>query len=104
MGDYDSMGPSLQLFGATFLNFSYSWLSHDFEVRKMLLSPESTLFYVHAGRGYKLVIVIAGRPQQAVHAGGDDRQPPCGAVLFTLCAESVRAGCCHCCYSLFDSN
>jgi len=29
------------------------------------------------------VIVIAARPKQAVHAGGDDRQPPCGAVLFT---------------------
>jgi len=29
------------------------------------------------------VIVIAGRPQQAVHAGGDDRQPPYGALLCT---------------------
>jgi len=28
------------------------------------------------------VIVIARRPQQAVHAGGDDRQPPCGAFWF----------------------
>jgi len=28
------------------------------------------------------VIVIAGRPQQAVHAGGDDRQPPCWSFLF----------------------
>jgi len=26
--------------------------------------------------------VIAGRPQQAVHAGGNDRQPACGAFLF----------------------
>jgi len=25
------------------------------------------------------VIVIAGRPQQAVHAGGNDRQPACRA-------------------------
>jgi len=25
--------------------------------------------------------VIAGRLQQAVHAGRDDRQPPCGAFL-----------------------
>jgi len=34
-----------------------------------------------AGRGYNynLVIVIADRPRQAMHAGGgDDRQPPCG--------------------------
>jgi len=29
----------------------------------------------------KIVIVIAGRPQEAMHAGGDDRQPPCGAFL-----------------------
>jgi len=30
------------------------------------------------------VIVIAGRPQQAVHAGGgDDRQPPCGTFFIT---------------------
>jgi len=25
------------------------------------------------------VIVIAGRPQETMQAGGDDRQPPCGA-------------------------
>jgi len=30
------------------------------------------------------VIVIARRPQQAVHAGGDDRQPLCGAFWFVL--------------------
>ena len=24
----------------------------------------------------------AGRPQEAVHAGGDDRQPPCGDFYF----------------------
>jgi len=35
-----------------------------------------------AGRGYNLVIVTARRPQQAVHAGGDDRQSPCGAFWF----------------------
>jgi len=29
-----------------------------------------------ASRGYNLVIVIACRPQHAMHAGGDDRQPP----------------------------
>jgi len=28
------------------------------------------------------VTVTAGRPQQAVHAGGDDRQPPCGAIFY----------------------
>ena len=32
MGDYDSIGPTLQLFGARFLNFSPSWRSRDFEV------------------------------------------------------------------------
>ena len=31
--DFDSMGPSLQLFGARFLNFSLSWRSRDFRVR-----------------------------------------------------------------------
>ena len=44
MVDYDSMGPSLQLFGARFLNFSPILLSRDFEVRKMLILPESTGF------------------------------------------------------------
>jgi len=29
------------------------------------------------------VIMIAGRPQQAVLAGGDDRQPPCRAFLWS---------------------
>jgi len=28
--------------------------------------------------------VIAGRPQEAVHAGGNDCQSPCGSLLFTL--------------------
>jgi len=36
-----------------------------------------------AGRGYNLVIVTAGRSQQVIHAGGDDRQPPCGAFLLS---------------------
>jgi len=31
-----------------------------------------------------IVIVIAGRPQQAVHAGGNDRQTPCVAFSFTI--------------------
>jgi len=36
---------------------------------------------LRAGRGYNLVIVIAGKPQQAVHAGGgDDRQPLVGPL------------------------
>ena len=29
----------------------------------------------------KIVIVIAGTPQEAGRAGGDDRQKTCGAVL-----------------------
>jgi len=51
MGDYDSIGPTLQLFGARFLNFSPSWRSRDFEVRETLISPESTAFDLRAGRG-----------------------------------------------------
>jgi len=46
MVDYDSMGPSLQVFGARFLRFSPSWRSRDFEVWEMLISPESTRFYL----------------------------------------------------------
>jgi len=34
------------------------------------------------------MIVIAGRPQQAVHAGGDDRQPLDGAFLFKYSSEN----------------
>jgi len=44
MVDYDTMGPSLQRFGARFLKFSPTWQSCDFEVRKMSIcrhSPES---------------------------------------------------------------
>jgi len=37
---------------------------------------------LRTGRGYNLVIMTAGRLQQAVHAGGDDHQPPCGAADF----------------------
>ena len=50
---YSIMEPSLQLFGARFLNFSPSWRSRDFEVREMLISPESTAFYLRAGRRYR---------------------------------------------------
>jgi len=35
------------------------------------------------------VIVIAGRPQHAVHAGGDDRQPSSRAIFRS---SSVRVG------------
>jgi len=31
----------------------------------------------------KIVIVIARRPQEAVHAGGDDRQPRCEAFYLS---------------------
>jgi len=31
------------------------------------------------------------RPQQAVHAGGDDRQPPCGAFYFNKADSSQVA-------------
>jgi len=48
MVDYDSMGPSLQLFGTRFLDFSPSWRSRDLEVRKMLISGESTGSYLCA--------------------------------------------------------
>ena len=46
--DYDSMVPSLQLFGATFLNFSPIWRSRDFEDRETLTPPESTWFHLRA--------------------------------------------------------
>jgi len=39
----------------------------------------NTLGFISPLPAAKLVIVIAGRPQQAMNAGGDDRQPPCGA-------------------------
>jgi len=42
MVDYDSMGPSLQLVRARFLNFSPIWRSRDFAVCKMLISLESS--------------------------------------------------------------
>ena len=48
MVDYDSTGPSPQLFGYRFLNFSPSWRSRDFEVREMVILPESTGFYLRA--------------------------------------------------------
>jgi len=49
--DYDSMGPRLHLFSARFLNFSPSWRLHDFKVSEMLISPESTVFYLCAAWG-----------------------------------------------------
>jgi len=80
MGDFDSMGASLQLFGARFLNLFLSWRSRDFEFAICWYRhAEFTAFNLRAGRGYKLVIVTADRPQQAVNTDGNDRQPPCGA-------------------------
>ena len=81
MVDYYSMGPSLQLFRPRFMNFSSSWWSRDFKVREMFISPESTGFYLWAACGYKLVIVTADRPQQAMDIGSDDCQHPCGAFF-----------------------
>jgi len=49
MGDYDTVG--LQLLEARFLHFSTSCQTRDFEIREMLISPESTAFYLRAGRG-----------------------------------------------------
>jgi len=43
MGDDDSMGPSLQLFRARFLNFSPSCQSRDFEVRETLILLSSNI-------------------------------------------------------------
>jgi len=54
MVDHDKTGPSLQLFGTRFLNFSTSWWSRDFEVHEMLISPESTAFYLCSGWGWCL--------------------------------------------------
>jgi len=48
MVDYDSIEPSLQLFGARFVNFSPSWRSRDFQVREML---KSTRFCLRAAWG-----------------------------------------------------
>jgi len=85
--DYDNMGPSLQLFRGAFLNFSPSWQSRDFRVCKILISPESTAVYLRPGRSWKLVTVIAGRRQQAMHACDDDCQLPFlflfNSVIFT---------------------
>jgi len=35
MVDYGGMGPSLQLIGARWLRFHFSWISHDFKLRGM---------------------------------------------------------------------
>jgi len=83
------MGPSLQLFGARFPNFSPSRRSRDFQFREMLISLESTPFYPRADRGQKLVIVTAGRPQQAVHVDGDGRQRPCGTFFIIVRQQST---------------
>jgi len=99
--DSDSMGPVLQLVWARLWNFLLEKLSWEFRLRRMYVlcmlrwpwpDPRSTsrsltlTFWssenLRTGRGYNIVIVIAGRPQQAVHAGGNDCQPSCGAFLF----------------------
>jgi len=51
------------------------------------ITENCTAFYLHAACGWNLVVAIAGRPQQPVHTGGDDHQPPCGA--FWLCLFCV---------------
>ena len=33
------------------------------------------------------MIVITGKPQKAMHAGGDDRQSSCGAFWATVCKK-----------------
>jgi len=42
-------------------------------------------FYFHSACIQKRVIVIVGRPQQAVHAGSDDRQPPLQGFFILFC-------------------
>jgi len=89
MGDYNSTGPSVSFsepgfwISPTLSSHMTSKFAKCWHHRKMLISRESTAFYLRAGRGKKLVIVIAGRPQQAMHAGSDDRQPPCGAFFIS---------------------
>ena len=43
------------------------------------------------------MVVIAGRPQQAMHAGGDDCEPPSGAFSTSpyLCFYTVVPGRVH---------
>jgi len=75
----DSMGSGLQLVRARFSNFLIGKLSREFKLRGMKF--RKSLHWLML----QLVIVIAGRLQQTVHAGGDDCQPPCGAFLFCAC-------------------
>jgi len=53
----------------------------------MLISVDFTAFNLRARRDKKLAIVIPGRLQEAMHAGDDDRQPPCGAFLSFIAAK-----------------
>jgi len=51
------------------------------------------------------VIVIAGTPQQAMHAGGgDDRQPACGAFLLNIYTADVGVFNVHCLLIIVNFN
>jgi len=51
----------------------------DVTLTRSNIKVTDLLKFRRTGRGYNLVIVNAHRPQQAVRAGSDDCQPPCGA-------------------------
>ena len=60
---------------------------------------------LRACQGYNLVIVIAGTPQQAMHAGGgDDRQPACGAFLLNIYTADVGVFNVHCLLIIVNFN
>ena len=64
----------------------------DVTLTRSNIKVTDLLKFRRTGRGYNLVIVIAGRLQQAVHAGGsDDRQPPCRA--FYSCTQFLPVSC-----------
>ena len=72
----------------------WPWLDPTSTSRSLTFWSSENL---RAGRGYNLVIVIAGRPQQAVRAGVDDRQPPCGAFIKKYSPKKlVMAQLCQC--------
>jgi len=82
MVDYDSMGPSLQLFRAWFLNFSSSWRHMT---SKFMNVDITRIHCILPLRWLRLEVCDCDcryRPQQAVHAGGDDHQPPSRAFYF----------------------
>jgi len=73
MVDYDSMGPSLHLVGAKFLNFLLSKLSRDFRLHRMSMLQD----FQRAIFPYCLMLESHGRasgsPICTVHA--DDLDP-----------------------------